>query len=253
MKNTGVIDIKLKDNALLDIFYKGDIEIKDRKDSLFVKNNGIYVLTDYAKYIIISQAKKVFANLICELDTNQSFHRKSQVEVPDPEVFANTIKLYQDNKKEFEKLLREWKENNLDKFEFVPFIPSIQVYAKDFKFNTEGVTLEDAVQGYKYCNAELKKFDKEKLATSKKITIKPEYKDEYTNVSKTFREITGYPTESEIKASIKETVLETRTRLALDRKPAMNPGATEIFVNSYVKYFIESDFSPKEELEENEE
>ena len=236
------VKVSFDENDNIKIEYAGSVIKTKNKDFLFENKNGTYQPTEYAKYIILSQGKKMFSRLICELDKDFKYHRESFVDVVDPDIFYERKSQYTDNKKVFEELVSKWKEENMEKFENVPYIPSIQRYARNFSFNKE-ITLEEAVQGYKYCNQALKNIDRDKIQLGSKIMIKPEYNEEYINVCKEFRKKAGFPTDSEIKMEIKDTIKEKRTRLALDRKRFENPGATEEYAKSYVSYLANSDFS----------
>jgi hypothetical protein len=231
------IEMKFSKNSPFKITYLGTPNNID--NILFKKRNGAYQLTEYSKYIILSQGVKFFAKQICDLDIEQKFHRESTTDIVDPEVYYNKLKEYQQNKNQFDLMIKEWAKENRNKFEYELYIPSIQKYAKDFQFNSLNLSLEDAVQGYKYCNTMLKKLNRKKLLLAKKLVIKPEFKQDYYDTCKNFREIVGFPTESEIKSKITDKISQRKTRLCLNRKPFNNMDSAKEYVQSYIEHLIQ--------------
>ena len=241
--------VKFGKDASVKLSYVGDIDLAG-KEALFEGRPGNYSLTEYGKYIVLSQGKKAFARLVFELDEDQKYHRQIEVQVKDPYEFAESLKQYQENKNRFDALVKEWKAENSDKFTEEPFIPSVQRYAKYFEFDTEGYTAEDAVQGYKFFSKALDSVDKSKLYIAKRSIIKPEFKEEYVEACISFRKAVGLPTEAELKERVAAVVTQKKHRLALDRKPFKDTAPAKGYARQYVNYLASRDFSSRDREEE---
>lgn len=220
-------------------------------ESSFLENNRP---NNFAIYLAVSQAKKWFADYIIKLDKETKYHVKSEKEVKDPIAVKKALNAYNKQRKEAIRLINEWKKNNIDLFEIQYSIPQVARYVRKYHFPIDLVpSVEDAIEGYKYSNKYLKDTDWAPIATQERRVILPEYKEEFRSViDKIYAEV-GFPGDTAIKNEVTETIMEPRTRLCLNRKPAESIDSAAIFADHFYRYLLTTDFTPETEEEENEE
>ena len=221
-----------------------DLE-KNEKSKLFKlspSNENIVIPTMYTQYIIAGQAKKAFANLICSLDSKMVFHRENIKEIIDPNEFKEKLIAHQDQKNSYDKMVKNFKESHNEWFDTIFSVPNVAVYAADFKY--KGCkNAEEAEQGYKYASAILKKIGKEEISTQPKIVISEKFKEEYEKVCKEFSNKCEWEGAASLKLLCKNTVKETKTRLALTRKPYINTKPAEEYTTEFLEYLVLNDFN----------
>jgi hypothetical protein len=215
-----------------------------KKDNeLFSKNGVDFKLTEFSKYIIISQAKKYFASKIVLEDKIFKYHAASKiVEVPDPKEVFELLQKNQDKKNAFDEAVSEWKKSHPEYYEVRMSIPNISKYAKGFNSDILIYNADEAVLGYKLANELLKSFNSDPIKTHPSHVIKDEFKELWNKEKELISSKTGWFGESEIVKECKNHIKETKTRLKLSRQPCSSDYPFMKYVETYTKYLAENKF-----------
>lgn len=201
--------------------------------------NGNLKTTSYFKYVAVNFMKEYFKDLIQSLDTNHDYFKLSTVTGIDPNEFNALKDNYHKEHADVFKLIEEdkkaWREEHKDFYRIQPSLPSSNKYKEiflnsDFFVNlkninsNDNITLDEAIQGYKYSNELLKTISNESLdrfCTELKPMLNYEHKSEYNEAVIEITHKHGLLTDQELKETLKETTF-TKTRLSLNRQKSNN-------------------------------
>ena len=201
---------------------------------LFEEKDGKLVSTAYFKYIAANFTKDFFKNLIQKLDTNHEYVKQSEVLGINQDDFDKLkYQYHKDNAETFkliEKEQEQWKEDHKDFYRLQPSLPSSSKYKELFlnvdfflseeELNNLNISLEDAIQGYKFSNEILKTIDNkslDKFCTEIKPMLNYEHRNKYTEAMTNIIHNHGLLTDNELKETMEETTI-IKSRLSLNRQ-----------------------------------
>lgn len=213
------------------------------KGSVYMNNALNFNKTDfYTKYVIANFAKEFFKSKIKELDVNHEYNRITGcvMEVAREDVDKwKEENISEETKAKYESLLKEWRDEHKDYYRMQPCLPSSENFAKfePEEKNFEGLTLNDAIQGYKAANETLKTIKNSDL-DEYCIEIKPmlnyEHRQEYNDFVASLKSKLGIPTDDEIKRLLPEKEI-TKYRISLDRKPCEDASNMDLYAEIFLK------------------
>lgn len=213
--------------------YIQEVKNYDEKKKLFKKTQNGYKTTEYADYIVFSQAKLFFAAKIVELDKKCQYHSESFADVYDEEAYIEGRKEYQEQFNQLDKFKENYKIKHPEQFEEAQRVETPQHFIKDYKCKQK-FTLEQCIQGYKYASESLKRIDNSKLPKYTIVQIKPEFKEQYQEEVRIKRDNLGIPTEDYFKSLGTKT--EKRTRLKLNRQSSESNEQNKIYMQDICSY-----------------
>lgn len=217
------------------------------KEDFITRNNPNL----FAIYLASSQAKKWFRDLIIKLDHETKFHAKPQKEERCPQAVREALKAYDEERNLVTEKLNEWRKKNKDLFETQFSIPRVAKYVNKYNFPKELITLEGAIEGYKYANKFLKDTDWTPVATQPRIVILPEHKEEYKNIREEISKKVGFPGDAAIKAEVTKTVMKDKPRLCLNRQPYSSTDSSIVFAKHFYNYILNTEFEVENQDVEN--
>ena len=193
----------------------------------------------FALYIIASRANFDFKNFIIENgDEKVHFYSSMKEKVFEDELFKQELRKEKyDVLKEFKARMEEFKTQNPDFYSIRKQVPNIAGYLKEFEFNTEGLTVDEAIQGYKLSNEILNELkEHEEIRISEVRILKPEHKEDLDKFITETEEDLGYSDrmfKEEVAAhNYKDTVISFR--LALNRKKAEDVTPLDKFTKQFL-------------------
>ena len=208
----------------------------------------------YFKYIIANFAKEFFKAQIEELDINNEYIKKSEVQDFDPaEIKAfKESEVYQCKMQMVESELKIWREEHREYYRMQLSLESSSVYSK----YCENVKLYDlidlaeyldpiiklniAIQGYKAANEILKSISNEDLTpycTELKPMLNYEYKPEYNKINNQLKTKYEVPSDEEIKSTLSiKTII--KKRLSLNREKSTDSTTIDEFYSLFNKNYV---------------
>lgn len=179
--------------------------------------NNIDKLTKLEQYALYAQGRLIFSDAIIAKDVDRKFSKEVIEYKVDKEEYAKESLKYIENKEKYEDSIAKYKSENKEKFETTYAIPNINEMFEDFTFEVDDLSLDQCIEGYKYCNEKMKSFDKSEISTVPRVTIKLEYKDEYKSFCDKMREKYNYPTMTTICQKLEKKVEQKKDKLCLNR------------------------------------
>lgn len=199
--------------------------------------------TVYLQYISANFAKNYFKSKIEELDVTNIYVSSKEILGISETDFEEAKEKYDDKKKLMDEKLKTWKEEHIEYYRVQTCLPTSSEYSiciPDISLINDSleheITLYDAVQGYKCANAILKLIknsDLDKYCIDNKLMINKEHSEEYKKIKQQYKEQFNIPSDEEIKSTLTEKLI-TKTRLCLNRLPAENNIAIDIFLEKFV-------------------
>lgn len=204
--------------------------------NLFVQIGDELRSTPYFTYIAASQAKEAFKNLIKKLDVFNQFFKQSIAEDVDPDAFEKAKKEWKSKNADrialAEAAKDQWRAENSHLYRMQPSLPSSSQYDNLFDFAIEGLSLDEAIQGYKSANEALKIVDGPDLdpyCIELKPMLNSEHKPVYDAAMEEINKKYEILTDREIKATL-PLVNVVKTRLSLSREKSQNVKPAETFM-----------------------
>lgn len=194
----------------------------------------------YEKYVTANKAKEFFKQLIIKLDESHKYYKISSEPVyyvSEEDLEKYKIENYEREIQLIKNEIKEWRAEHKDYYRIQPCLPSscwIDHIILSINTDNINITLEEAVQGYKKANEELKKIqnsDLDEYCTETKPMLNYEHKEEYNKFVSSLYEKYNVPTDSKLKEILPKTIVKNPGRLSLDRSPCINPCSYNSFFN----------------------
>lgn len=210
----------------------------------------------FLRYVILNQAVNFFAAKVKELD-EEHFYNRLNGEVT--YVLSDTMKglanrLYEQVLvdgypqfvKEREKLKKKLEEANPHWWRQQPALPNTSSLVKlcevDEIYILGGLTLEEAVQGYKAAKEELKLIENSQLdefCVDRKKMLNLEYAGEYNSCMEELSKSHSIPDKNVFIESLNlPKIPYQKTRLSFDRRPAESYVGLDAYVTKFINMFM---------------